>query len=325
MKKVLGIGNALVDIMTIMNDDNLLNDFNIKKGSMQLVDATFSNQVLEAIKELKKELSSGGSAANTIHGLAILGIPTSFIGKTGTDPYGIFFSDDMKKSGINPVLLKDSTATGCAIALISPDSERTFATHLGAAITLNSSDLTDDYFGGFDYFYIEGYLVQNKELVTTAIAMAKKHGLKICLDLASYNVVEQNLEFLSEIINNDIDIVFANEEEAKAFTGKSPLESVEILGEMVDIAIVKTGANGSYIKNGSELVKVNAIKCNCIDTTGAGDAYAAGFIYGLVNNLPLKTCGDIGSLISGKVIEGIGAKISTEEWLKIKAQISQMK
>ena len=322
MKKVLGIGNALVDIMTIIEDEQILEQFNIQKGSMQLVDSDFSAKIIDSTKEHKKELSSGGSAANTIHGLANLGVISSFIGKTGADAYGLFFADDMVKIGIEPILLKGNISTGCAIALISPDSERTFATHLGAAVQLSAEDLNHEMFQGYDYFYIEGYLVQNRELIETAVKIAKQNNIKVCIDLASFNVVEQNLDFLKDLVLNYVDIVFANQEEAKAFTGKEPEEAIKIIAKMCEIAVVKTGPQGSLVMQGDKLYKIEPISCTSVDTTGAGDAYSAGFIYGLAMGLSLDKCGAIGSLLSGRVIEVIGAKMNENTWNQIKADIA---
>ncbi|MEI6852396.1 MAG: adenosine kinase, partial [Bacteroidota bacterium] len=241
---------------------------------------------------------------------------------TGVDTYGRFFADDMIKTGIQPLLFTGSAGTGCAIALISPDSERTFATHLGAAIELSAADLNHELFQGFDYFYIEGYLVQNRELIETAVKIAKEHHIKVCLDLASFNVVEQNLDFLKDIVLNYVDIVFANEEEARAFTGQAPEEAVRTIAAMCDIAVVKTGAKGSLVMQGSTLYEIQPIQCTSADTTGAGDAYSAGFIYGLAHGLSLDKCGAIGSLLAGRVIEVIGAKMSEAAWNRIKADIA---
>lgn len=325
MKKVLGIGNALVDIMTIMEDDNILKTFQIQKGSMQLVDAELSSKIIEATRHLKKELSSGGSAANTIHGLANLNVPVSFIGKTGKDNYGRFFTDDMIKAGINTMLLEGTNNTGVAIALISSDSERTFATFLGAAVELSDEDISEKLFSGFEYFYVEGYLVQNTKLIEKAMRIAHKMNVKVCIDLASYNVVNQNLEFIKDMVIKYVDIVFANEEEAKAFTGKDPMMAVKEIASLCDIAVVKTGSKGSLIMHNGQLYIINPIKCDCLDTTGAGDAYAAGFLYGLTNNFPLEKCGYFGSLLSGKVIEVIGAKMNAQTWKQISSEIEMIK
>jgi len=314
MKKVLGMGNALVDVMTRLKNDDLLAELNLAKGSMQLVDPGFSNRVLTNTAHLKPIMTSGGSAANTIHGLSRLGIETGFIGKVGQDELGTFFKDDLINSGIKPILLESKTPTGKAIALVSTDSERTFATCLGAAVELMASDIESQIFEAYDYFHIEGYLVQNHELIETAVKIAKQKGLKVSLDLASFNVVQENLEFLRRIIFDFVDILFANEEEARAFTGKDPEEALEEISLMCEYAIVKVGKQGSIIKHQNEKAGVGIIGIDALDTTGAGDLYAAGFIYGLVMDQPISECGRLGSLLSGKVIETLGAKISADGW-----------
>ncbi|MBT4730089.1 MAG: adenosine kinase, partial [Bacteroidetes bacterium] len=141
---------------------------------------------------------------------------------------------------------------------------------------------------------------------------------------ASFNVVEDNREFLQEIITNYVDIVFANEEEAKAFTNKTPEESVHIIAEICDIAIVKLGKQGSLIKKGNELYEVGIIEANSVDTTGAGDLYASGFLYGLIKELTLNKCGEIGALLSGNVIEVVGSKMNEERWSKIKEEVKRI-
>lgn len=321
MSGVIGIGNALTDIMTKLHNDEILSSLEYPKGSMQLVDKTASQKVLEVIKDMPQTIASGGSAANTIHGLAKLGVITAFIGKVGVDKFGTFFSTDLKNSGISPILLNSENESGCAIAMVTPDSERTFATFLGAAVELVANDIKAEYFSGYKYFHIEGYLLQNHELMIKAASEAKKAGLMVSLDLASFNVVEANREFLHDFVKKYVDIVFANEEEAKAYTGKNPHESVHIIADECIIAVVKLGKEGSLVKNNGKVYTISSIKANSIDTTGAGDLYAAGFLYGLINNLSFEKCGKIGSLLSGKVIETIGAKMSEEVWNEVKAQV----
>ena len=321
MTKILGMGNALVDIMTKLEDDSILEKFNLPKGSMQLVNEATVDKITKGTTHLQKSQSSGGSAANTIHGLAKLGIETAFIGKVGKDDFGDFFRDDLIKSKITPELSLSDNESGCAIALISPDSERTFGTFLGAAVELAAEDLEKFDFSKYDYFHIEGYLVQNHKLLEKALHLAKENGLIVSLDLASYNVVEDNLEFLHKMVKEYVDIVFANEEEAKSFTGKEPEESLIHLGDICDIAIVKIGEKGSMIKRGNKVFKAGVIDVNPIDTTGAGDLYASGFLYGMVNNLPLDKCGEIGAILSGRVIENTGAKLFDNQWDEIKVMI----
>jgi sugar/nucleoside kinase (ribokinase family) len=324
MKKIVGIGNALVDIMTPIPDDSYLNLFGLPKGSMTLVDAGISGQIKEVIKPLKSTLASGGSAGNTLYGLGILGIESSFIGKVGRDEFGTFYEKDMIDAGLRPLLLRSDTQTGTAVALVSPDSERTFATHLGAATELDKSELNTGHFRGNDILYIEGYLIYNFPLVEEACRLAKENNMLVAIDLASFNVVNENLGHFNDIVNNYADIVFANEEEAKAFSGLSPREALDMLSERCEIAVVKLGAEGSLIKRGDEVIKVDALKARPVDTTGAGDLYAAGFLYGYLQGLPLDKCGLFGSILAGKVIEVIGARMPVQKWTEIKKMIKKI-
>ena len=321
MDKILGIGNALVDIMTKLPDDSTLEKFSLKKGSMQLAERDFADKINNETAKFEKSQSSGGSAANTIHGLASLGVAAGYIGKVGNDEFGEFFSNDMKANGIQPFMLKSTTDTGRAIALVTPDSERTFATFLGAAVELSDSDLNAGQFKDYKYLHIEGYLVQNHKLMLKAAELAKANNMKISIDMASFNVVEDNLEFLKDYVKNYVDIIFANEEESKAFTGKEPEDALNDLAEQCEIAIVKIGSKGSLVKSKGDVYKIEPFKANSIDTTGAGDLYASGFLYGLVNDLPIDKCGSIGSLCASKVIEVIGSKMDQNTWDYIKSNI----
>lgn len=314
MKKVLGMGNALVDVLAVIDNDKLLKILRLPKGSMQLIDDSKLEIISKEINKLQTSIVSGGSASNTIIGLAHLGIETGFLGRIGTDFYGKYYKDDLKKNKVRSHLTEVDEASGVASTFISKDGERTFGTYLGAAALLNADELKENDFEGYDYFYIEGYLVQSHELIKKAIILAKQAGAKIILDMASYNVVEENRGFLLEIIPEYVDIIFANEEEAKALLNLEAEEAVTYLAKQVDIAIVKTGSKGSWIQQGEEKVFVAALKVNCVDTTGAGDLYAAGFIYGMINNSALSVCGQIGTLLAAHVIQEIGAKIVENKW-----------
>jgi len=324
MKKILGIGNALVDVMTIIDDDTILTRFQLPKGSMQLVDQAKSEMVKSETKRFKNILTSGGSAANTIHGLAMLGVKTGFIGSIGKDDVGDFFEKDMKYAGIDTMLIRRNSITGTAVAIISPDSERTFATHLGAAVELEATDLDPGYFDGYNILYLEGYLIVNKKLVETACRLAKEKGMKIALDLASYNVVEANLSDFREIVERYVDIVFANEEEARSFTDKDPAEALNMISKLCEVAVIKVGSGGSWVKRGDEIIKIDAAKVNLKDTTGAGDLYASGFLYGYSHNESLDVCGQYGSILAGHVIEIVGARMDQEKWEKIRKIISEI-
>ncbi|MDD5508025.1 MAG: adenosine kinase [Bacteroidales bacterium] len=321
MPKVLGIGNALVDIIVTLEDDTLLKEFHLPKGSMQLVDRAFSDHILNETGSLRKTISSGGSCANTIHGLASLGVETGFIGKICHDEFGTFFLDDLRSRQIRPFLFFSPTETGRAISLVSPDKERTFATFLGAAMELSPENLVPNLFNGYEIIHFEGYLVQNHALLTKAMEMARQNQLKISLDLASYNVVEENHDFLLSVVNDYVDILFANEDEAKAFTGLLPQDALDKMAQGCDVAVIKMGKLGSWIKCSDYVIPIRPHRVDIRDTTGAGDLYAAGFLYGFINRLPLEKCGLIASYLAGKVIEAEGAKIPENKWKEIRQTV----
>jgi sugar/nucleoside kinase (ribokinase family) len=321
---VLGVGNALVDVISIINDESILEQFGLPKGSMTLVDSVLSEKIYSSVYSEKSELSTGGSVANTMRTLAGLGGKGGYLGKTGNDEFGLIFKEAFEKKGIRTHLSNSSTGTGRVMGLVTPDSERTMATFLGAAAELTPADFYPAIFEGYEYLYMEGYLVFNHELIKTGVEMAKASGLKVAIDLASYNVVEVNRDFLKELISKNVDIVFANEEEAKSLTGKEPLEALYEISEMCELAVVKLGKEGSYIKRGDEVLKVGTISANAIDTTGAGDSYAAGFFYGLTNGYNLETCGKIAALVSGKTVEVIGANLPDHQWLPLKEEMRKI-
>jgi len=325
MASILGIGNALTDILAILPDDTLLQELALPKGSMQHVDSETGNRIWEKLKPLGADLVAGGSAANTINGAATFGMESGFIGKVGDDDLGSLFKSNQEKDGIRSILLKGDNPTGRAMVLITPpNAERTFAVYLGAALELVPDDLHPEWFEGWDYFHIEGYLVQNQATVRRAIELAKAAGCRISIDLASYNVVEANLEFLHEIVEEYVDIVFANETEAEAFTGLPPREALDSIARICDTAVVKIGKDGSMIRRGEELHFIQARPAAAIDATGAGDLYAAGFLYAHSIGMPLKTCGDIGSAIAAKVVEVVGTKIDQPRWNAAKKEINEL-
>lgn len=324
MSKVLGIGNALVDILTRLESDKILDEFSLPRGSMQLVSREVSNRLLASTIGLERKQSSGGSAANTIHGLANLGVKTGFVGKIGKDHFGKLFEEDLLANYIQPVIFYSLEETGRSIALISTDSERTFATFLGAAVDLREEDISSEMYTGYDYLYLEGYLVQNHGLFTKALRLAKTHKLKVALDMASYNVVRDNRDFLYRSISDYVDIVLANETEARSLTGKIPEEAVLEIAGITDIAVVKMGKEGSIVKKKEEEHRIKIVISNSIDSTGAGDLYAAGFMYGLCMDQSLEKCGQLGALLGGRITEVIGAKLTREQWKKVRIEVKKI-
>ncbi len=323
---MISMGNALTDMLVNLTSDEVLTNFELPRGSMTLVGSDDQKAISRSVAGLPYTLSLGGSAGNTTRALARLGVRTGFVGKVGCDSTGDFYGQALTNIGVEPFLFRGGEHSGRCLALVSPDGERTMVTFLGAALELVAEDIVPEIFTGYDCFYLEGYLVQNQTLIRHAAQTAHRAGLKVAIDLASFNVVEENLDFLRTLVADYIDIVFANEAEAEAFTGESePLNALQSISEMVELAVVKIGTKGALIKNGSEVVHVGIMKAaKRVDTTGAGDFYSAGFLYGLCNGLSLRQCGTIGAITAGKVIEVVGTTFGEEEWQHIDRLIQQV-
>ena len=318
-KSVIGIGNALTDMLVNLSNDNVLREYQLAKGSMSLVDSEFQTAISKSLAGLPYSLSLGGSAANTIRAMAQLDIRCGFIGKVGEDNTGEFYVQALRNVGVAPYILHSENKSGKCVSLISPDGERTFVTHLGAALDLTADEIDAAVFDSYDYLYIEGYLVQDHDLIRRTIERAKEHGAKVALDLASFNVVEENRDFLRDIVAKHVDILFANEDEAHAFSGEEdPAKALEHIAQMCELVVVKIGTRGALIKHGEEQVHVGIMAAaKRMDTTGAGDFYAAGFMAGLCKGLTLRQCGTMGAIAAGKVIEVVGTTLSREAWSEI--------
>lgn len=323
-KKIIGIGNALMDVVVKLPDESLFEQCGLTKGGMLLVDTDTSAKINDITSKYERVVTPGGSVCNTISGLASLGADAAFIGMVGPDEMGKIYRKEMLKTGATPKMMQTSTSTGVSMVMVTPDGERTFATCLGAAIALTAGDITSELFYGYDIVYIEGYLVQNQDLVRKVAKIAKDMGMQVAIDLASFNVVTENLEFLKEIISKYIDIVFANESEAQALTGKEAAQAVDDIANMVELAIVKIGKEGSLVKaQGKETIKIGIEKSfKCVDTTGAGDLYASGFLYALSQGKSLDICGKAGALTSGYVISVYGARMDINMWKDINCEMS---
>ena len=324
-KSILGIGNALTDILAVFPDDSMLKEYHLPPGSMQHVDLETGDRIWSKLKEFGVKYVPGGSAANTITCTSIFGMPSSFIGKIGDDELGHLYKSALEQYGVKTTLLNGTKGSGRAMCFITgANAERTFADYMGAALELVPEDLKPEYFQGYDYFHIEGYLVQNQDLIRRAVQMAKDAGCKISIDMASYNVVESNEAFFHNLVDRYVDIVFANESEARAFTKMEPREALDSLAAQCEIAIVKVGKNGSMVKQGDEYHFIEAWPADTIDATGAGDTYAAGFLYAHSLGMPLKVCGEVGSIIAAKVVEVIGTKIDVPRWKDAKREIREL-
>ncbi|MDR2967973.1 MAG: adenosine kinase [Tannerellaceae bacterium] len=320
----VGLGNALTDVLLRPESDRVLAEIRIRKGAMEMIGEEQMGDIRKSLERLEKKLSPGGSACNTIRAMARLGAKTGFIGKIGSDDAGLYYENEVIKAGVVPHFIKTEGISGSCTVLISPDGERTMATFLGPAATITPDEIREDMLKGYQYIYVEGYLIVNEPLVYATMQKAKQAGLKIALDLSNFNIVNAFKDLLSDIIPRYVDILFSNESEAEAFTGQKAEEAVRTLSTMADIAVVTLGKNGALIAQNGTVVKVDAEGGKPVDTTGAGDHFAAGFLFGQTQKAGLEQCGRIGSLLAGYVIDTVGPEILRVHWEEIKLRVNDL-
>lgn len=325
MDKILGIGNALTDVSVILKSDDILTELGLPKGGMVHIDDVLFKKIQQMIGQHHVTITPGGSIANSCRAMGHLGVPAGFVGKVGHDKIGQLYARSLTEVGVEDLLVvSPNLSSGVCTSFISQGGERTFADHMEASIDLKAEDLNPGIFNEYNYLFLEGYLVQNHELIEQGAKMAKEAGMKVAMDLASYNIILEDHEFCTYLVNKYVDIIFANENEAKVLTGHEPYEAVRKLTQCCDIAIIKMGVKGSIIATKEELSEAHAKKANCIDSTGAGDCFAGGFLYGLVNGHNLKQCAEIGSIIAAEIVQVVGTELPQEKWIDIKHKIAEI-
>jgi len=323
MKKydVVGIGSPLLDFIVEV-DENILAEINLKKGQMHLIDERESRNILKRLEKHKVKIAPGGSSANTLAGVSALGGSAVFLGKIGNDKHGDIYEQRTTEDGVNSKLSKhDSAKTGHSITFITPDSERSFATHLGAALHLRKEDVFESDIKDSKILHIEGYQledVKTKAACLHAMKIAKNNKVKVSIDLSDPGLIGRNLNELKNIVKEFADIVFVNETEAEAFTGEKEEKALHKIYDMCEIAIVKLGDNGSLIKADNMLYRIPVYKTNVVNKNGAGDMYAAGIIYGLANKINIEKAGNIAAYAAAKVVSSKGARLEKDFKEKVK-------
>ena len=321
---VCGMGNPLVDILNQVHD-SFLEENGLNRGIMHLIDKKRKDELLSLVQDPNRTVEVGGSCPNTISTLALLGARVALTGKIGKDEHGRTFEQKIVEKGIASYLRSDTQDTGVCTILITPDKERTMNTYLGACREYSLEDLPVDMIQQSRFFYVTGYMwdtKKQKDAVSYAFEVAKKRGVKIVFDLADPFAVERHREDFLRLIEQAADIVFANAEEAyllydadgatrsatRSATRPDVSEVTKFLGKHSSIAVVKNGADDTHIFSEGKLTKVSSFETDVQDTTGAGDNFAAGFLYGLIGGFPLKDCGRFASFVASKTIEKIGAQ-----------------
>ena len=317
--RVTGIGSALVDLL-VKEDDQFLRDLGKRKGGMTLVENNDMENILKRTSQ-KPVVIPGGAACNTIVGVGKLGGEARFIGTRGDDDDGVFYENQLEKYNVEPVFTVSSLPTGKVLSVITPDAQRSMFTFLGASTELDPEKITREMFKDTAIAVIEGYLLFNPELIMVALKSAEAAGAMIALDLASFEVVENARGILKDIVKDYVDILIANEDEAKAYTGASDeLRAIESLSEHVSIGVLKLGKRGSCISADGKTIRVKPVTGkNVVDTTGAGDLWAAGFLFGLAHGFSIEKSGEIASACGYEVCRVVGATIPDKGWDRIKA------
>ena len=301
-----------MDIVSNIDDEFLTRNL-LKKGSMNLINLQDSSNILNDCNIIKKV--SGGSAANTVVSLANLGNNVEFIGRIKDDEFGNFFSKDIKESGatFNSKYVETRESSAHSVILITPDAQRTMCTYLGASTEFEPDDINYESIKLSKYLYLEGYLWDSelaKKAFIKAAKIAKESKTKIILSLSDAFCVDRHRESFLDLINDFVDILFCNEEEVKSLFKINDLEKCKIkIKSLCELTAITLGEKGSLIvnKNKTELIKPFLFG-KAIDTTGAGDIFAGGFIHGLINNLSLNDCGQIGSICAGHIVTQIGSR-----------------
>jgi len=322
VQRIIGIGSALVDVLSAVSEA-FLASVPGEKGGMEHVDRQGMADMLARLPDGPSRVP-GGSAANTVVGLSKLGLSTGLLSKIGSDEAGAFYRDSLGAAGVETRALKvDATeATGTCICLVTPDSERTMRTYLGASATLSAAEVTSADFRDCTHAHIEGYMLFNQKLMLHILETAKASGCTISLDLASMEVVRAARTILPAILREYADMVFANEDEAAAFAQTSDeREALRKLAAFCPLAAVKLGPRGSLVQRGGEFAAVEAQKASAVDTTGAGDLWASGFLYGLLTGGDLERAAAAGSLVGAAVVQEMGASIPEETWQRLRSDL----
>ncbi|NLZ69041.1 MAG: adenosine kinase [Spirochaetales bacterium] len=322
---IYGIGNTLIDMLCYITEKDLITQ-GLHKGTMCLIDKARHKELLEFLKDKEITLSAGGSAPNTMITLRQLGIQTTLGGGVGDDELGRVYHEKLKKIGVIDELTEQVEPTGTSIILLTEDRERTMNTYLGANRCYDDINVNIESAKKADIFYFTGYMWDTepqKRAIKKVLEICKANNIKVAFDLADPFAVGRYRQTFLELIKEYCDIVFANSEEARyLFDNYEAKECCKSMGKLCDIAIVKNGIKGSFISHNNNIISIPVSgSSNPVDTTGAGDTYAAGFLYGIAKGYDVRSAGNIASYLAGEIISILGAQFPMEKSLEIKAYL----
>jgi sugar/nucleoside kinase (ribokinase family) len=309
---VYGVGNSLVDIQAQVTEATVT-ALGFPKGSMTLVDEAVQTKVLGGVAGVPFHRCAGGSAANTILGIADFGGKTVYAGKTADDELGKFFLEDMRRMGVAIEVPPAAGQTGTCVILITPDAQRTMLTHLGVSVTLGPDDIDRKQIAQSKYVYVEGYLFAGpttRDAALLAIAEAKAAGVKVAFTISDPFLIADHRDEFWELIQGPVDLLFCNLEEARSLTGLEDAVDCarEIHRHAASVALT-LGANGSIVMHEGEVLPIEGVPVEAIDTTGAGDMYAAGLLYGITAGFTWRSAGRLASHAAARVVSQLGARL----------------
>lgn len=317
MEKILGVGTPIIDHILKVKHPFPYGE----KGGMKQVDEDTFKKIVERTGSDDIKIA-GGSCCNTIRGLANLGHPCALTGKIGRDEAGGYLTQFLENVGIAFYPLHSHIPTAQVAALIDENGERTFRCLLNAALEMKADDLKSDFFEGMDLVHVEGYLLLCPGVVKRSMELAKDAEALVSFDLSSFEIVNQNKDEILFLLEEYVDIVFANELEITALTGKSSEEGCAVLKDLCQVGVALIGAKGCFVGRGSEVVHCPAFPVNePLDTTGAGDLFASGFLHGFLKGCSLEECARIGALLGSEVVQILGAELPSHIWDRVKQRI----
>ena len=322
--ELVGVGSPIMDLVAQV-PESFLSNVSGEKGGMVLVDDAEMARIVSLL-QVPPSLSTGGSAANATFNAARLGLRTAFVGKLGNDTLAETYARRFREAGVDTTRFKHGDVPNArCLALVTPDAQRTMRTNLGAALTLSPGEISPTDFRGIRHAHIEGYLVFNHELCEAVLNAARAAGCTISLDLSSFEVVNGSRDWMFKQFGHGIDVVFANEDEIHALYPGSGGDYAALARELAShnvIAAVKMGREGSWVARGNEIHRNPPVHlADVVDTNGAGDAWAAGFLFGYLRKMPLQRCGELASIMGSETVRYLGPLIPDSAWPEAKRRV----
>ncbi len=325
--RIYGIGNPLIDILAYIDEEDL-EKLSLYKGTMHLIDRERHGAIIEYLRGKKLVYSPGGSCPNTMVTLRMLGVDTTLAGGVGSDELSAIYRDKLREVGVVDELVTYDEPTGTSIILLTEDRERTMNTYLGANRCFSRKDVNIDSLSKASLFYFTGYMWDTeaqKGAVSYTLDYCRDHGIKVAFDVADPFAVGRYRQTFLRLIEDYCDIVFANSEEARyLFDNYDAYECCKSMSKLCPVAVVKNGKKGSYVANDRKIVQIPLHgSTSPVDTTGAGDTYAAGFLYGIAKGYDTETCGCIASYLAGEIISNLGAQFSIQKASEISRRLKE--